>query len=49
LAIDFRLVEVRVEVARIGSVAHIHGEPAEVQSVAYFGKARENKSHDYDP
>jgi len=47
LPVDFRLVEVRVEVARIGSVAHIHGEPAEVQSMAWFGKARDNKSQDY--
>jgi len=47
LAVDFRLVVVGIEVARIGPIAHIHGEPAEVQSMAWFGKARDNKSQDY--
>jgi hypothetical protein len=44
LAVDFRLVEVRIEVARIRPVAHIHRE----SGMAYFGKARDKKSHDYD-
>jgi hypothetical protein len=48
LAVDFRLVEVGIEVARIGSVAHIHDEFAEVQSMAYFGIASDKKTHDYD-
>jgi hypothetical protein len=49
LAVDFRLVVVGVEVARIRPVAHIHDEFAwEEQSMAYFGTARDKKGHDYD-
>ena len=49
LAVDFRLVVVGVEIARIRAVAHIHDEFAwEEQSMAYFGTARDKKSHDHD-
>jgi fermentation-respiration switch protein FrsA (DUF1100 family) len=48
LAVDFRLVVVGVEVARIRPVAHIHDEFVwEAQGMAYFGRARDKKSHDY--
>ena len=49
LAVDFRLVVVGIEVARIRSIAHIHDEFAwEEQSMAYFGTARDKKSQDHD-
>src|SRR5690349_7998976 len=47
LAVDLRLIEVGVEVARIRPVADIHDESAQIESMAYFGKARKSKSHDY--
>ena len=48
LAIDFRLVVVGVEIARIRPIAHIHDEFAwEGQSMACFRIARDKKSHDY--
>ena len=49
LAVDFRLIVVRVEIARIGPIAHVHHEFAgKDQSMAWFGKARDKKSHDYN-
>src|SRR5262249_7715813 len=49
LAVDFRLVEVGIEIARIGPVAHIHDESvAENQGMAYFGTGRCKKSHYHD-
>jgi hypothetical protein len=49
LAVDFRLIVVGVEITRIGPIAHIHDEFAgKDQSMAYFGKARGKKSHDYN-
>jgi hypothetical protein len=48
LAINFTLVEVRVEVARIRPVAHVHDKSAEIHSMAYFCTARGEKSDDYD-
>jgi hypothetical protein len=49
LAVDFRLIEVGIEIARIGPIAHIYDEVAwEDQSMAYFGTGRYKKSHDYD-
>jgi hypothetical protein len=48
LAVDFGLIEVGVEVTRIGPIAHIHDEFVwEDQSMAYFGTGRDKKSHDY--
>jgi hypothetical protein len=48
LALDFRLVVVGIEVARIGSIAHIHGKFAgDDQSMACFRIACDKKSHDY--
>ena len=49
LAVDFRLVVVGIEVARIGAIAHINDEFAwDRQSMAYFGTGRDKKSHDDD-
>ena len=49
MAVDFRLVVVGIEVARIRPVAHIYDEFAwEKQSMAYFGTARDKKSYDQD-
>ena len=49
LAVDFRLVVVRVEVAWIRPVAYIHDESVgEDQGMAYFGIARDKKTDDYD-
>ena len=49
LAVDFRLVVVGVEVARIRSVAHIHDEFAwEERSMAYFGTTPNKNSHDHN-
>ena len=47
LTVDFRLVVVGVEVARIRPVAHIHDEFAwEKQSTAYFGTTRDKNGQD---
>ncbi len=49
LAVDFRLVVVGVEVARIWSVANIHDELAwEERSMAYFGTTPNNNSHNHN-
>ena len=47
LAVDFRLVVIGVEIARIRSVAHIRDDVSvEGQTMAYFGTARDKESHD---